>query len=827
MKTCLPRLLLAIPPLPRRSGLLLLALVSACSREPEPRDVSVVIDLVRVAREQESGAESSHSSGVDCGPRFIEDVEHVAFAGPLPHDARFDNVRLGKDPKLRFQLGITRLARVRGVPAVAGQGAVFSLEVAAAGASPRELYREVVDLTRPEHLSWLPREVDLAPYAGTSVSLRLHASLPEGFAGNAAIDPAKPGFCWARPILTFHETSPALEPTFTIRNTTRDLLKSKDAPEIVQESAQRPSSLGWERFGDEPSQRVLVAPPPSRVRYRVDATARSVLTVDGGILLTGSPPSPVPEVLFEVIEEGSSDHEPLLRLAVGRGVERRFHRTIDLSSRAGREVSLLFRTQALDGQEIPDSVLPMWSTIRVEETRERERESASAERPNLLFVMVDTLRADHLGCYGYSRETSPNLDRLAAKGVLFETCIANASWTSPSVATMFSGLYPYTHGVIDYDHHYLVDSIETLAERLQSHGFTTSAFITNYLIDRESNFAQGFETFEVDEFLHAADVNERFLSWLDRAEDYRFFAYLHYIDPHSPYAAPGAFRDFFDPDYSGPLSGDAMDDLRARFAELHADPVRKEQFKRENQELLEAAKPRFTDLYDGEIRYWDHEFGKLLDALERRGLAEKTLILFCADHGEGLLAHGRLGHGANLFDELLRVPLVLAQPRRLTPRRRSNLAQLSDIYPTVCELLDVPYVEHRLPGTALVPLGRNPPEPRAFAFSSTATGKIPGDEHLTLDAIRSERFKLVLADGLGIAELYDLRADPGERSYLIDSPQLHVPFPAEALDLQNRLRTWKETQIDLASSEAGEGNPDVYEKMKALGYVGDKKRKKN
>jgi len=282
----------------------------------------------------------------------------------------------------------------------------------------------------------------------------------------------------------------------------------------------------------------------------------------------------------------------------------------------------------------------------------------SGSLPNVVIYLVDTLRADHLGLYGYERDTSPMLDRWAAGAVVFERAYAPSSWTRPSIVSLLSGLDPIRHGVEDRLD-VVPEDVRLLSEHLQARGYATFAAVTNPNVLPEWGFGRGFEFFEdLDAAGHGARadaVTDWVVTRLDTLTRRRpFFLYLHLLDPHAPYDPPPPF-----------------DDRYPRSPALPAD--------------------RSIGRYDGEVAFVDAEFGRLLGALARQGLADDTLLIFVSDHGEELMEHGSMGHGYSLFEEVVRVPLVMHLPRGARAGTRvAAPVSLVDVVPTVLSRLGLP-----------------------------------------------------------------------------------------------------------------------------------------
>jgi arylsulfatase A-like enzyme len=282
--------------------------------------------------------------------------------------------------------------------------------------------------------------------------------------------------------------------------------------------------------------------------------------------------------------------------------------------------------------------------------------------PLVIVYLVDTLRRDHLSLYGYGRRTSPQLDGFASDAVVFERAVASSSWTIPSVASLFTSLLPDAHGALQLQAP-LPPAVHTLAERLAESGFATGAVVANPLILVSRGFDQGFTCFEglrgrkkrrLSRTVPAARVVDTALRFLDSHRGLPSFLYVHAFDPHFPYQPPPPFDHLFEP----------------------PTPSERDQA---------------VALYDGEIAYGDREFGRFVRELKAKGLYDRALLVFASDHGEEFLDHGDWRHGGSLFDELVRVPLVVKYPGGSHAGRRVDLqVQLLDVFPTVLEALSLP-----------------------------------------------------------------------------------------------------------------------------------------
>ena len=298
--------------------------------------------------------------------------------------------------------------------------------------------------------------------------------------------------------------------------------------------------------------------------------------------------------------------------------------------------------------------------------------------PNVLLVCIDTLRADHLGCYGAERDTSPHLDRLAARSIRFVDASATACWTKPSVPSFLTGTYPLQHGVYQgstrdeggTSSDVLPSDARTLAEAFSAAGYQTAAFVKNAQLRAGLGFEQGFDLY-ADEAGDAREIRWQASDWLAERDPARpFFLYLHFLDAHWPYDIPSeAARRWASPEgvdfFRGDRSGDLRDEINSQ--RLALTPSQREDL---------------IALYDGAIRYVDGELGRLFALLEREGLADDTLICVLSDHGEEFLEHGKIGHGHGLYENLLRVPWLLHVPGRPASEVEVPVS-LVDVFPTL------------------------------------------------------------------------------------------------------------------------------------------------
>ena len=421
---------------------------------------------------------------------------------------------------------------------------------------------------------------------------------------------------------------------------------------------------------------------------------------------------------------------------------------------------------------------------------------AGDTRDNVVLVMVDTLRADHLGCYDYQRDTSPNLDRLATAGVLFENFYSVAPWTNPAIASLFTGRYP--RAVFPPLPHKkaigipLPSQLPTLAERLQEAGYRTVALVDHPGINPELQFDQGFEQwhslfedggFDIWTVTDSDFVLDQLLVALDELGDETFFLYLHLVYPHRPYAPPAPFDSMF--------GSSATKTGRAH-----------------RQEMVNA--------YDGEIRYTDELIGRLVEVLGERQLTQSTWLMVTSDHGEGFWEHNKAEHGNSFFNELTRVPMILVPPQRerVAGLRVKTPASLVDLKPTILGLAGLE-PEKELEGRDLRTSWSNPAD-----FEAPRWLFLASPHSQSVEAAAVVRGDLKYIDRLPWRQarpaLFDLAEDPAEKHNLAGvSPQA-----AEmSRRLQAHLIQTEQLRSGLLEEDEVELDKEVLERLRALGYL--------
>ena len=385
--------------------------------------------------------------------------------------------------------------------------------------------------------------------------------------------------------------------------------------------------------------------------------------------------------------------------------------------------------------------------------------------PNVVIIGVDSLRPDHLGCYGYERNTSPNIDRLARDGALFENTLTQAPWTTASFGTILTSLYPTQHGAVDVSNH-MRPSVPTLATLLKGRGYATGAVVNAPVLKPSYGLGRGFDYYNIvsDRIRAAEETTTEALRWIDANEDGPFLMFVHYFDVHTPYAPPPPYDSLFDPNYEGSFA-DSFDldfvvpDGKGRvFKRLH--------------ELSSSDWNHVRSLYDGEIAVTDKAIGNLMAGLQDRGLRGRTLIVLVSDHGEEFAEHGGFEHGHSLFNELLRVPMIFCLPGTIPKGTRlPQQARLLDVTPTILDIAGIDIPAH-LEGASLRPviLGAGGPRPSGRSLlppdAAYSEGTIYGSQKR---AITQGGWKLICDNVTEEMQLFNLVRDPAESRNLIDS----------------------------------------------------------
>jgi len=401
-----------------------------------------------------------------------------------------------------------------------------------------------------------------------------------------------------------------------------------------------------------------------------------------------------------------------------------------------------------------------------------------AEDFNYILITVDTLRADRIGCYGFSGISTPTMDMFASRGVKFEKCISAATLTLPSHTSLMTGTYPTFHGVRDNGGFLVPQEITTLAELMKQHGYKTSAYVAAYVLDSKWGLDQGFDhyfdSFDLSKYKTVSlgnvqrpgnEVIDEVLPWLEEHKQEKFFTWIHLYDPHSPYEPP--------------------------------EPYNKEY-------------PNHP--YSGEIAYTDSQLARLWQFLEENDLVENTVLVFAADHGESLGEHQEQSHGFFIYQEGVHVPLIFVTPfEKLHGISSARPVSLVDVMPTILDLAGI-QAPSQVQGKSLRPLFfKDIKEWESIAYSETFYPRFHYGWS-ELKSLQDERYKLILAPEL---ELYDLQSDPDEERNIIESQA------AEARRMVAQIESFiNESSRGAYELDYSHMDEESREKLAALGYIG-------
>jgi arylsulfatase A-like enzyme len=443
-----------------------------------------------------------------------------------------------------------------------------------------------------------------------------------------------------------------------------------------------------------------------------------------------------------------------------------------------------------------------------------------SKQPNVLMIGVDTLRADHVGCLGYMKDTTPTLDRLAREGVLCTRTMSTSGWTLPSVMSVMTSLYPDVHQVYTYTKQ-LPATVTTLAEVLKANGYTTAGIVGNPIVHSKYGFSDGFDLY--DDFTISLDSgldvfenhNETFTDqhvvctselltriaakWLERRSGEPFFLFVFYMDPHYDYVPPTPFDMMFDPNYRGDIDGRG---------------IRKEP--RHSQRPPDRDLQHLLALYDGEIRYTDTYVAKLVQILADRALLENTFIVLFGDHGDEFYEHGKTAHDRTLYDEIIHVPLILWWPDQLPAGKRVEaLTSVVDIMPTMLDYLGLHH-EGPVQGISLRPLI----EGKVDRVHDTVWAELNTWTHV--QAVIGERDKLIRNVADNTWELYHPPDDPREKTNLYDQSSAADAYHAMMAKRERRIRDNGVLSNRFVSGTKAQDVPvseQQLQQLKTLGYV--------
>jgi len=448
---------------------------------------------------------------------------------------------------------------------------------------------------------------------------------------------------------------------------------------------------------------------------------------------------------------------------------------IDLSNQSGKEGRIIFEAK---GSSEKYSTKVAWSNPVVSRTREKGI--------TIILVSLDALRPDHLHCYGYCRETSPCIDALAEESVLFENAVSQSHWTLPAHMSLMTSLYPSTHKV--YVERELEKSKITLPQILRKHGFTCFGMATHTRLRPEYGFARGFDSYIYKEYdlqakrATAEEVTLRAANFITEAKDKDTFIFLHYFDIHTPYMPPGRYAALFDTTYTGDVTGRDFRSFTKPVDNIFADP---------RCEISERDLAHMIALYDGEVAHIDSSVGMLMNHLKAAETYENTMIILTSDHGEELWEHKSIGHNT-LYDEVIRVPLIIKLPEQMDQKKIKKVVQGSiDIFPTVLDVLGIPSPP-QVQGNTLLPLIENPSKKwHSEAYSERLSGWNSNEYGI---AVRTGHYKYIYTTRFNthdftsfqkhdeMKELYNMDLDPHETQNIVHTEEEVVEYFQEKVD---------------------------------------------
>ena len=480
---------------------------------------------------------------------------------------------------------------------------------------------------------------------------------------------------------------------FRYRKTTRferrHLAVSWDLLRFQPAGGQAELPRAEQRAGRAPA---LVVPVGSEATFHVPIEEEGTLSLDGVRVQGGGG-----KKLLVIAQADGGEEQVLETIDASRGPH-----TLELPGRGDRLVEIALRAVPVSADAAGGFQL-LAPTVRTRKTQwTASTEDRGNGKPNIIIYLVDTLRADHVGTYGGGSLT-PNIDAFAREATVFENTVAQAPWTKPSVAALFTGRGPLSHGV-RLLHDRLPQEAVTVAELLRAAGYQTAAFSTNWHIRNETGMDQGFGFFDFSPDEAASDkLNQRLFRWLENQalkhqNKSPFFLYAHALDPHEPYTPP--------PDYRKKYAPDVREEAGYDFDLKRVDNSRGKERRRYMAEL--------RPLYEAEVAFNDHSFGEFLKVLRERDLYDRSLILFVADHGEEFDEHGARGHTSHLYAETLNIPLIVKWPGQRRGERVASISQHIDVLPTLLRVAGVE-APPGLPGMDLAAVAGSGEDPEALS----------------------------------------------------------------------------------------------------------------
>jgi arylsulfatase A-like enzyme len=435
---------------------------------------------------------------------------------------------------------------------------------------------------------------------------------------------------------------------------------------------------------------------------------------------------------------------------------------------------------------------------------------------NILLISIDSLRADHVGCYGYERDTTPAMDTVASQGIRFANAMATSSWTLPTHLTMFTGRYQIAHGVM-HESFALAETVPTMGEVMKAAGYSTAGFVSAPYVAAHYGYARGMDVYRdlSSEYAHRREARSAIVSkeltdlavdWLEEHKDEPFFMFVHNFDAHYDYTPPAPYDTMFDEDYDGDMDGTHF---------IERKDVNPNMDKRDLEHILA--------LYDGEIRYTDDHIAILLAKLEQLQLDSNTVVLIVSDHGDEFFEHGNKGHHRTLYDEVMRIPMIIRLPDRAHAGTVvDEQVTLTDLMPTMLELVGVEAPDG-MQGISTVPLmaGRRSGRSAIYSAFLDKRGFNLQVGRRTSESKVIQHFNRITHPRQPPIERYDVEADPGERSNIAATTQVRTRGELDILAGFLEEQWVENRRIDALAdgSNRVDIDDDTMEALKALGYV--------
>ncbi|MCD6193208.1 MAG: sulfatase [Candidatus Aminicenantes bacterium] len=390
------------------------------------------------------------------------------------------------------------------------------------------------------------------------------------------------------------------------------------------------------------------------------------------------------------------------------------------------------------------------------------------DSPNIILIVIDTLRVDHVSYYGYQRKTTPHIDNLAETSILFENCFSVAPWTTPSIGSILTSQYPTVLG-IEWDPVKINKKFLTLAEILRENSYLTAGIISHLFISSKLNFDQGFSLYDEEnarghDYISSPSITEKAIDFLRKNRSRKFFLFLHYFDPHYDYILHDKYNYY--PDYKGKLySGQQIKDLLKLAPSMSPEDIK-----------------YVISLYDSEISFTDEYIGKLLNEIKRLGLYDNSLIILTGDHGEEFLERGdnHIGHTKTLYKELIHVPLIIKLPYQTTPRRITRNVSLIDLMPTVLDIVGLGIPKKYKHFGKAIKFKKNSEidyQRDTVFFETKRMAKLNG--------VVKDKWKCIIDFRKKRVSLFDLQSDPWERE------NVSQKFPQVVKELVRELEKWQ------------------------------------